>query len=280
MKQYRIEMDKLFIASGNGINIGDEVIMGMSVNFEYGFFDKNTGDENFFTCEDNDEPVVQLLDGHDINEYYSCNYDREKGYIMQPTELSKNSRYHIEYRANCFYKSVRKGELFGAPLNENVPISKKDFIKVLTEHPEIFDTSANVNAQSTAYGYHLIKKRPSRVIKYYITNGSDHIMVVSKHYSPIEMLLILGKITVEDPDLEQIRKLLETRLKIKCDVSLEKYSDEDRHSFYDLIADSRYSITGYYLADINSIREYFKNDKCRQMLLSIDWNDIPKRYQL
>jgi hypothetical protein len=112
--------------------------------------------------------------------------------------------------------------------------------------------------------------------RYLITDDNETGTAVYGEYKPPEMLLILGKAIFENIELTQIYEFLIKELDFMDEKSNIKISDHSCYD-YDLITEGRYYTRGYYLSDLNSIREYFKDDKCQQMLLSLDWNDIKRR---
>lgn len=160
MLQYRVGINKTFVAAGEGVKYGDKVIKAVAVYFEYLIFDKTTGEQIFFSTEDNEYPEPQLIDGHDLDEYFSCNYDREKGYVMKPTEICNNSRYRVEFRVNghpahevYYVDPFAKDEI---EFYEKDNVLKSEFIKILKDNPDKFDIPANVNARSFCYDYNEI----------------------------------------------------------------------------------------------------------------------------
>lgn len=155
--KYRIAINKTFVVNGTGIEFNGKVIKAMSVYFEYFISDRTTGEQIFFSCEDNEYPEPQLIDGHDLDEYFSCNYDREKGYVMKPTEICNNSRYRVEFRANghpahevYYVDPFAKDEI---EFYEKDNVLKSEFIKILKDNPDKFDIPANFNAKSFCYDY-------------------------------------------------------------------------------------------------------------------------------
>lgn len=110
--------------------------------------------------------------------------------------------------------------------------------------------------------------------RYLITDDNETGTAVYGKYKSPEMLLILGKAILENIELTQICEFLIKELDFIDEKSNIKISD---YSCYDLITEGRYYTRGYYLSDLKTIREYFKDDKCQQMLLSLEWDDIKRR---
>ena len=163
MKKYRMNYDKCFIAmnsKGESLVINGDTIMDMSVLLEYRVYDKETGQEIFFTCPDSEEPKESFLDeGYSMNAYYRCDYDREKGFVITPTDVCKNSKYRVEYSVRPSYEiGVTKGErVCGVPLSEGVEIPQEQFYSILKDYPDYFDTTTNQNSQSGAYAVTIVK---------------------------------------------------------------------------------------------------------------------------
>lgn len=136
---------------------GGKTIKAIAIYFEYMIYDKKTGKQVFFNCEDEEYPEPQLIDGHDIDEYYSCDFDREYGYIMRPTELNENGRYRVEFRVNGYpHCEVYYVDPFSSDeidFDEHEDILENEFINLLKENAEAFDSPKNVNVPSTCYDY-------------------------------------------------------------------------------------------------------------------------------
>lgn len=151
--KYRQCYDKVFLArkaGGERLIISGKRIADVSVLFEYRVYDKATGREVEFECEGG-KPYEQQLDGHSLNEYFKCSYDREKGFIMTPTKLHEESRYRVEFYELSHYWAVLPN---GADAySESEEISGREFEEVLKEHPEYFDNSDNRDAQNCAFSY-------------------------------------------------------------------------------------------------------------------------------
>ena len=159
MKNYRLSYDKCFIAmnsKGESLVIDGETIMDMSFLVEYRVYDRITGEEVFFTCPDTEEPRE-----HNMNVYCRCAYDREKGFILTPTDACKNSKYRIEFivdEESCT-KGVESGTvLFGYPVSDSVFLSFEEFVGILKQYPDYFDTTTNQNAQSGAYAVTIVNQ--------------------------------------------------------------------------------------------------------------------------
>ena len=154
MKKYRLNYDKLFIAKGGieGIEYKGEIIEALHIYFEYQVFDK-TGHEKFFTCSDDEEMAEQLIDGHCLNSFYKCCFDRNNkcGYTMTPTEIAQKSDFNVIYRVDSCFKVLR---------DEAYPtlISYEEFCDILLNNAEHFDISDNKPAQSVSYGANEIKE--------------------------------------------------------------------------------------------------------------------------
>lgn len=165
MKQYRLEYDKTFIArskEGKPLILGDEEITDISIYFRYRVFDRKTGREVFFACRDDEEPKEQTVEGHSLNAFWQCAYNRTMGYAMIPTNTNTKSNYRVDYEiSGCFKGVIRKGHeevLAGVTISQSEELPYAECIKLLKDYPEHFDTSTNKSAQSCAYGVELIKE--------------------------------------------------------------------------------------------------------------------------
>lgn len=156
MKKYRLGYDKCFLAcnaEGKELELNGEKIMDVSILFQYRVYDKGTGEEVLFSCNEDDTPQEQQIDGHCLNDYFVCSYDRTQGYIMTPTALQATSKYRIEYIADSYAKSVIRTSCYA----ESELIDKETFMKILTENSEFFDSSDNRSAQSGAYAVFFVE---------------------------------------------------------------------------------------------------------------------------
>lgn len=164
MKKYRLEYDKTLIAQnkkGKSLVLGDEMITDISIYFLYRVFDRKTGKEIFFTCRDDEEPKEQTVDGHTLNAFWRCDYNRKTGYVMIPTQTNTESNYRVDYEVSgCFKGVIRKGEvevIAGVPVSQSEEFPLEECIKLLKNYPEYFDTSTNQWAQSCAYSCRFVK---------------------------------------------------------------------------------------------------------------------------
>ena len=154
MKKYRLNYDKLFIAKGGikGFKYKGEIIEALHIYFEYQVLDE-TGHEKFFTCSDDEEMTEQLIDGHCLNSFYKCCFDRDSkcGYTMTPTEIAEKSDFNVIYNVDCCFKVLR---------DEAYPtlISYEEFCDILLNNAEHLDISDNKPTQSVSYGANEIKE--------------------------------------------------------------------------------------------------------------------------
>lgn len=151
--KYRLNYDKCFtVSSVSDIKpqINGHEIMDIAIFFEYRVYDKETGDEIFFTVEINpedDSDMEQYIDGYSLNEFFRCEYDRNTstGYTMKPTDINIKSKYRVEYVVTDCY-------CYGYELDCE-QLSYEQFCNILLTYPDAFDYSNNKPCQSGAFGW-------------------------------------------------------------------------------------------------------------------------------
>ena len=119
--------------------------------------------------------------------------------------------------------------------------------------------------------------------RYFITDNSNVGNLVIGSINPQEMILILGKLAVTNNKISEITSFLETEFKFESQAknllfSVLNTDDSFPYTYYDLINERISDREGYLYSNIYSIKEYFLNADCVEMLLSIDFNDIAKNY--
>lgn len=151
--KYRLNYDKCFIAAHSekdALEVDGHKIMDIAIYFEYRVFDKDTGEELFFTAEkisDDSFDMEQYIDGYPLNDFFRCEYDKNSstGYIMKPTAVNKKSKYRVEYEiCDCYW--------YGFELDCE-QISYEKFCDLLLTYPDYFDTTTNKPCQSGAFGW-------------------------------------------------------------------------------------------------------------------------------
>ena len=157
--KYRLNYEKLFIAmnsNGEYLKTEENVITSISVYFEYRVYDRQTGEEIFFTADEtnrNRTDHERYLDGFSLNEYFRCDYDGSShtGYIMKPTAINKTSRCRVEYDVDeCFW--------YGEEMGIAEKISHEKICELLLTYPDYFDTATNKPCQSSAFGWREVKE--------------------------------------------------------------------------------------------------------------------------
>jgi hypothetical protein len=151
MKRYRICYDKMLVAKGD-LNINGELYGGVSAYLEYQIFNKTTGEEIFFTYEDTDTPREEKIEGHYLNDYYDLADDNVNGFIIIPADELKELKDHdVKFRVGMFTKSI---EINGCL--EDISITEEQFVKILKDNPQSFDTADNNYAQNCGVTFNII----------------------------------------------------------------------------------------------------------------------------
>lgn len=145
---------------GEHLRIGDEIIQSVALFYECRIIDKTSNKELFFLCKDDEEPYEQKLDGHALNEYFKCEYDRRRGYDICRSSLEFSPYYRIERRLTLpLYKYVIRRDskvLAGYPVAEPVEISLKQFLDYLRDYPEYFDNANNKPTSCDSIGFDVV----------------------------------------------------------------------------------------------------------------------------
>ena len=119
--------------------------------------------------------------------------------------------------------------------------------------------------------------------RYYITDNSNVGNLMIGKVNPQEMLLLLGKLIVADKAVSEITAILEADFKFEMQAknllfSVLNTDDEFPYTYYDLINEGVPDTEGYLYSNICSIKEYFSDNDCIEMLRSINFDDIAKNY--
>jgi hypothetical protein len=151
MKRYRICYDKMIVAHGE-LKINGHLCGGLAAYLEYQVFDKSTGEEIFFSFDDTDTPREEKIEGHYLNDFYDLAYDKENGFIIIPSDELKELKDHvIKFRVGMFTKSIDNNGCL-----EDVSITEEQFVKILKDNPQSFDTADNNFAQNCGVTFNII----------------------------------------------------------------------------------------------------------------------------
>lgn len=153
--KYSLGYDYMFLAWDSFMYDG-ELIGGMSLDVLFHITDKN-GEEVYFEnmLECIDKPIAELKNIDQLRnkvylyDLYQCSYDKDEEFVFTPT---KHMKYFpcagISIEIMRFYKDLKEGCSFYP-----VEISEAEFRKIIKEHPENFDNSDNISAQTGSYFY-------------------------------------------------------------------------------------------------------------------------------
>lgn len=153
MKKYSIEYERLLTLNNENDYpyFKGKRIACLSMYFEVRPFDKN-GNEVIFTCDDNEEPKENGLNGVFR---FDVDPQSEKGYTISLTSNIHKfdfSSYEIVPTVG-FIGDFSKSPMF---IDLNTQITHEEFVEIIKSNMEYFDYSNNKPAQNTAYGVNYI----------------------------------------------------------------------------------------------------------------------------
>lgn len=203
-RKYRIGYDYLFLPKKSFMYKGD-LIGATSITILFKILDVE-GNEILFETTGNElkEQTLKLKNGEEcyLCDLFKCYFDKElfkesNNFDFVPTIHVIKSSYSVSFEIYSYTKDIDNGIL------EATEIDRNEFIDIMENHLDLFDTTDNKPAQSTSYVTEEIKKIDKEETKYYVYEmGQGVAGISSKEQKELEDNLICIKSTYEEAHSE------------------------------------------------------------------------------
>ncbi|SDA31052.1 hypothetical protein SAMN02910447_03322 [Ruminococcus sp. YE71] len=117
--------------------------------------------------------------------------------------------------------------------------------------------------------------------RYFVTDDTHIGDLIIGELNSQEMLILLGKLAVENQVVSEITSLLVSKFGFIIEgtnLSFSQINSDDLYpyTYYDLISERVNERDGYLYSNICKIKEYYAGVECEEMLRSIDLDNILK----
>lgn len=220
--RYRLGYDYLFLPKKSFMYKGD-LIGATSITILFKILDMEGNEILFETIGDKlDEQTLKLKNGEEcyLCNLFKCYFDKElfkesNNFDFAPTIYfveSVKSGYSVSFEIHSYTKDIDNGIL------EATEIDRNEFIDIMKNNLDLFDTTDNKPAQSTSYVSEIIsysteevKRIDKEETKYYVYKTGEGLAgIASKEQEGMEENLICIRDTYEEAYNEMLNYIMQS----------------------------------------------------------------------
>lgn len=220
--RYRLGYDYLFLPKKSFMYKGD-LIGATSITILFKILDMEGNEILFETIGDKlDEQTLKLKNGEEcyLCNLFKCYFDKElfkesNNFDFAPTIYfveSIKSGYSVSFEIHSYTKDIDNGIL------EATEIDRNEFIDIMKNNLDLFDTTDNKPAQSTSYVSEIIsysteevKRIDKEETKYYVYKTGEGLAgIASKEQEGMEDNLICIRDTYEEAYNEMLNYIMQS----------------------------------------------------------------------
>lgn len=209
IRKYRLGYDCVFLPK-KSFEYKDDKIGAMSITFLFKILDMKGNEILFETIGDElKEQTLKLKNGEEcfLCDLFKCYFDKDQfqesnTFDFVPTIYAIKSGYSVSFEINSYTKDINDGIL------EAIQIDKNEFIDIMQNNLDLFDTGDNKPAQSTSYIAEEVKLEK---IKYYVYKTGEGLAgVVTREQEGIEDKLICIRDTYDEAYNEMLNYIMKS----------------------------------------------------------------------